>query len=163
MPNFDKNWQKWGYFFIFSFTFAWNWPKLTKNFSYEGQKIWFRVNIGWVRAKFGRVRAKFGWVRAKFRAELGAKFPKKTLLKCVKLRIALVKRVYCRRQRNLKRIMKLDSDCGPTTEPQDMIGLPTGRDWLGEEAEIRKNPDFKTQLSQDQENCHFWQLWLELA
>ena len=54
---------------------------------------------------------------------------------------------YCRGQQNSKGIMKLDSDCGPTTEPQDMIGVPTGPAGLGEEAETTKNPDFQTQLS----------------
>jgi len=36
-----------------------------------------------------------------------------------------------------------------------MIGVPTGLVGLGKEAEATKNPDFQTQLSYDQENCHF--------
>ena len=52
----------------------------------------------------------------------------KKAYKTVPLQILLsvhLTRQYCRRQRNLKRIMKLDSDCGPTTEPQEMIVVPT--------------------------------------
>ena len=55
--------------------------------------------------------------------------------------------VYCIIRWNLKCMLKLDSDCGPTVTPGNMIGVPREPAWLEEEAGVIKKPDFQTHLS----------------